>query len=323
LTGIGQVSNNLKVGAHQTHLRFFNGFSNYSTVDYRCSVCHGTLTTSGSHANGSSTPVFSGLASKGMTPVWTPATVSCSNTYCHNPAGTGGTLNTANAGTRTFVSWTSSSYLGDTRKTQANCNMCHKSPGTVANTILVTSSTSHTALTITSDCAQCHDHNGDSAGAIGKRHMDGIKFGGGGTSCDGCHAYDAADWGVSSTKTNNYNGLPAKEGWGAHEKHIAWIKTSTLTTLNPTGDFTAGYGVGNAAAVCGVCHSNNAAVDHTTAAPANGRNINFNSSTTYQFGASLPLYNGGGAYQSTSSSTPKTCQNLSCHYFTTVNWSQY
>ncbi|MFZ2949395.1 MAG: CxxxxCH/CxxCH domain-containing protein, partial [Desulfuromonadaceae bacterium] len=40
-TDTGNVSANPKTGAHQTHLRYTNNFSNYSTVDYRCRSCHG------------------------------------------------------------------------------------------------------------------------------------------------------------------------------------------------------------------------------------------------------------------------------------------
>jgi hypothetical protein len=149
--------------------------------------------------------------------------------------------------------------------------------------------------------------------------MDGVKYGSGGTACNGCHSYDVADW---ATATHNYGNTTAKEGIGAHAVHIAWIKINYGITLNPTSDYTAGFGTGNAAAVCGVCHSN-ALTDHTPGVSTNGRNISFNGSTAFQFGATLPAYNGGGAYQSSSLTTPKTCSNLSCHYFTTPNWSQY
>lgn len=316
VTGTGQVSNNTKVGAHQTHLQLFNGFTNYSTVDFRCEGCHGALPVAGNHANGSSAPAFQGLAVRGgKSPAWNAGTFTCSNTYCHNPAGATGGLNAANAGTRTFVSWTASSYLGDTRKTETNCNRCHKSPGTVAGSITITSGTSHASFTIASDCSGCHGHNGDAAGAAGQRHMDGIKYGGG-SSCNGCHSYDTADW---ATATHNYGGTAASEGIGAHAKHIAYIKTRWGITLNPTADMTAGYNAGNAAAVCGVCHSLTLG-DHMTG----GRNINFNGSTARQFGSNSNTATWYSGVSTTSSAVnQKTCSNLDCHYGTTPLWSTY
>ena len=325
-TGTALVSNDPKVGAHQTHLRYLKGYSNYSTVDYRCGACHGTLPTNYSHIDSSSSPQghFQGKATKdgGFTASWTAATLTC-NTYCHNPAGTGGTLKTVNAGTTSFVSWTSSSYLsnGAWDKTTANCNRCHKSPGDIAGAILVTSgagagtTTQHSTYTIAQNCSGCHGHNGDSSGPLGTRHMDG-KLIGGGSACNECHAYTAAEWANPSfIKVASSNA----EGAGVHVEHINWITANKGITLSAIGDnAVGGFGGGNAGAVCGVCHTNGTLGTHQDST----RTINFgDNSGTYQFGGSLPVYNGNSA--NLSATTPKTCSNLSCHYFTTPVWSSY
>jgi len=172
-TGTGKVSTDAKVGAHQTHLRLFNGLTSSAiqTLDQRCQNCHGTLPTSGTHANGSSAPVFTGLAvSAGATPTYTGTT--CNNTYCHNPAGK--TLNVLNAGSATAPSWTNAAYIADgTLKTTANCGVCHKNPWDAG----FTSTDNHSGVTIDTNCSSCHGHNGDTSGIAGQQHMDGIKYG--------------------------------------------------------------------------------------------------------------------------------------------------
>lgn len=303
LTGTGQVSNNPKVGAHQTHIRFTNGFSNYSTQTFRCENCHGTtLPTTTAHITGSSAPAFQGLATKrgAMSPVWTSASLTCSNTYCHNPAGTGGTLNSANVGLRTFVSWTAATYLGDTAKTQANCNRCHKSPGDAGFT---SPGYNHGAMVISADCAGCHEHNGNSAGIVGRRHLDGIKYGGG--DCDNCHGYQSGTWGVKPVINTG--------GVGAHEKHVVYLATKRFAvTLVPTSDQ---YGSASASwtNVCGVCHIGGTHMDNTV-------DVYKSSNAAYFFGTA-----GSTTYQgipgTTSAANPKTCSNISCHYFTTPVWS--
>lgn len=340
LTGTGLVSNNVKVGAHQTHLQLFDGFNNYSTVDYRCQGCHGPIPTSGTHANGSSSPIWSttNISTKwgGRTPTFNAASLTCSNTYCHNPAGTGGTLNAANVGFAVQPSWTSASYIAaGTLKTQTNCNRCHKVPGDTG----FTSTFNHGALTAVSDCSACHNHNGNTTGTAGKRHMDGIKYGGG--DCNSCHDYDTVGstyasskwsggtWGKAGT---NFGAYPlVAEGWGAHAKHINYIKTRLLiaVALDPTNQT---FGLGNPANVCGSCHTNliaNHNMGGSTGDPT-GRVINFGDSTfkvggttgtLFLFGASNPLYNGVSG--TSSGTTGKTCSNLSCHYFTTPVWSTY
>jgi predicted CxxxxCH...CXXCH cytochrome family protein len=310
LTGTGQVSNNTKVGAHQTHLRYFNGFSNYSTVDFLCTNCHGTLPVSGSHANGSSAPAFQGMANNrgAMTPTWSAATFTCSNTYCHNPAGTGGKLAAANVGVRPFVSWTASSYLDvASTKTQANCNRCHKVPEDAG----FSSTYNHGSMPTSTACTPCHEHEGNTAGTAGRRHMDGIKYGGG--NCDACHGYQVGTWAAKAERS----GVP--EGKGAHEKHIAYLTARYSVTLNPASDQ-----FGSAAAswtnVCGVCHNG---ATHSTGEgiPGTGRTISIQPAYWFGPGTGTPVYS--GIVGVSSATTAKTCSNVSCHYLTTPLWSTY
>lgn len=309
ITGIGLVSNDPKVGAHQTHVRYLNGFSNYSTYDYRCEGCHGTLPTNTSHMNGSSPMAFQGLAVRGgMSPTFNGTNLTCTNTYCHNPAGTGGTLAAANAGSAIFPSWTSASYISDGGKTDANCNKCHKSPGAVGFSY----QGSHSQSTVVGyDCSGCHGHNGDSSGPVGKRHMDGIRSADG--NCNSCHAYD----------TNGSNWLPnlsGGSGAGVHAVHINFIKSRlSIATLTPTGQT---FGTGEPKGVCGTCHTNtNTPAEHTTTG-GGVRNINFGDSSYTMgsgYGASMSLLFGSNG-SPTFSGAAKSCSNLACHYYTTPSW---
>ena len=58
-----------------------------------------------------------------------------------------------------------------------------------------------------------------------------------------------------------------------------------------------------------------------------GRQINFNDNTftngTFSviYGTTNPQYTGISG--TSSATTPKTCSNMSCHYFTTPLWSTY
>lgn len=316
-TGTGQVSNDTKVGAHQTHLRYLNGLRSTSidTNDDRCGYCHGALPGSIAHADGSSTPngSWSTLATHNgaMSPNYSG--VTCSNTYCHNPAGSGGTMDAGNTGTDTSPDWTDSAYIADgTLKTQTNCGKCHKSPGDA----WFTSTYSH-SVAIGDDCSGCHGHNGETSGSVGQRHMDGVKYGAG--SCSSCHDYDVrpdGNWGTN---------LKAVEGWGAHAKHIAHIKewnstASTPTTLNPTSD---AFGGTTFKLVCGVCHTNDPA-NHAPSGSPNVRTINFGDgswASMLRFGGNWATYK--GVTGTSSSVNPKTCSNLSCHYSPTPVWSPY
>jgi len=309
LTGTGQVSNDAKVGAHQTHLRMLNGVSAYQSIDERCQNCHGTLPTLGTHANGSSAPTFTSLATHTGTmssPTPTYVGTTCNNTYCHNPAGTGGVLNASSAGTGTAPVWTNAAYIADgTLKTSANCGVCHKVPESPVNPLWSYSAT-HSSYTIASDCTGCHTHNGS-----GSTHLDGIRQASG--ACDSCHGY-----GPTAT-----DGKPQRaiEGKGAHEKHVNHLVARWGGTLNPNGD---AFGDTNPASawanVCGVCHNG---ASHTMTEPIGGTARTIAIPTAYQFGASAPVYNAAAWINTSSAAHPKTCSNISCHFQTTPVWSAY
>jgi hypothetical protein len=154
--------------------------------------------------------------------------------------------------------------------------------------------------------------------------MDGVKYGGG--NCDSCHDYDVVGsnnttvpgvwtggtWGKSVTGSN-------PEGFGAHAKHINHIKTRLAIggALNPVSQT---FGAGVPATVCGVCHTNTG-TNHATGG-STARSIDFGGgSTTYQFGPSVPLYNGNST--NSSSVNPKSCSNVSCHFQKTPVWEAY
>lgn len=303
VAGIGQVSNDAKVGAHQAHLRRLNGFSNYSTVDYTCQSCHGALPTNFSHINSSSTPAFQGLATKNGAMTASYSGTNCNNTYCHNPSASGGTLLAANAGSAVFPSWTSAGYVASGAKSVANCQVCHKVPGVPGFEPAGTHSGMNTDVT---DCAGCHGHNGEGSGTIvGRRHMDGIKFGAG--NCDTCHAYDVGSWAAAAERSGVVGGK------GAHEKHIAYLKSRYSVTLTPGSD---SFGSGTSwTAVCGVCH-NGASHNMGEAIPGTGRTISI--TPARQFGTLAPVYN--GIVGQTSAFKAKTCSNVDCHYKETPSW---
>jgi predicted CxxxxCH...CXXCH cytochrome family protein len=342
--GTGQVDAvNQKTGAHQTHLQYFNGLSAQGVdAAARCQVCHGTLPTAGTHATGTATaayPVFQGLAKKDNTAfnaTYAGTGLTC-NVYCHNPAGTGGTL--TNAGTTPTPTWTNAGLIAaGTLKTRTNCNTCHKVPGdaTFSFASLHTSSgVTDTTTAVANNCVGCHGHEGS-----GANHMDGFRDAAG--SCNGCHDYDtvgstytAGKWSYGTWGKTNYGGYPTAEGSGAHATHINYIKTrlAISTPLVAAGTF----GSGEAANVCGTCHTN-APAGHTTGATGTaltqGRSINFGDTTfkiggttgtNFQFGVSNPAYSPttSGLSGQSSSVSPKTCSNISCHYFTTPLWSTY
>jgi predicted CxxxxCH...CXXCH cytochrome family protein len=297
-TDVGQVSANVKTGAHQTHLRFFNGFSNYSTPDYRCEACHGTLPAANSfiHADGSASPQgkFQNLATnwgRMTAPTYTTGG-SCSNTYCHNPAGSGGTLTAGMGGTNSAPSWTDYAYLADgTHKTLANCNKCHKVPGESGFTGF-----NHGAITIADSCVGCHGHEGDTQGSVGMRHMDGIKFGGGST-CNSCHGYpplSPADFasrggGFVDASLENYAG-----GGGHHAVHL-------LSTVTIADGFTP----------CLPCHPNSYHNQGGGNVSKSNVNVNDVADTGYRFDS-----NRSKRYDAVSMS----CSNVSCHFQPTTSW---
>jgi predicted CxxxxCH...CXXCH cytochrome family protein len=322
-TDTGKVSTtNVRTGAHQTHLLFSNGLKEKGSVDDNCSACHGSpLPTNSLHAvslfvasqSSDPTATFSGLATNNGTMSPSPvfdsgASRSCSNTYCHNPAGVGGTLASTNAGTNISPVWTDAAYIADgTLKSDSNCNKCHKSPN---GSNVISTSYNHSGLTIANSCVKCHEHDGGLGGSVGRQHIDGVKWGqAGADGCVSCHGYGAGTW-VAAPAVN-------PGGKGAHEAHIIYLTTKRFTapvTLSPLTDQYAGT-TDAWTKVCGICHGNTAS-NHGSGG-GNGT-VNVALDQGYFFGSSgTAQYNGapGGPVGN------KSCSNLNCHYFTTPQWS--
>jgi len=135
-------------------------------------------------------------------------------------------------------------------KDAASCNACHLSPP--ARTTVY----DHSAMSLASDCAGCHGHNG-----AGSSHIDGTLYGAG--SCNSCHWYDTTDAGAWSTNTlGNSSGKlwNSVNAWGAHAKHINHLKARYGVWLTATTNQFSTVGAPNAASyatVCGVCHTQN------------------------------------------------------------------
>lgn len=212
------------------------------------------------------------------------------------------------------------------------CNVCH----TTTSHYTATSGDGHNSTTA---CVTCHSHTGSAHGS------DAFTPAGGG--CNGCHDYEVTgssytggvwsggSWGKAGT---NFGQYPTPEGWGAHAQHINHIKTrlGIAVALDPASQT---FGAGVPSQICGTCHTNTLA-DHNTGGTTtdpSGRKINFGNSSyklggptgTFSiiFGGSNPAYAPTAAIpgqSGTSSATaPKTCSNLSCHYFTSPLWSTY
>jgi predicted CxxxxCH...CXXCH cytochrome family protein len=297
-TGTGKVSTtNAKVGAHETHLKYLNGFSNYSTVDYRCESCHGTLPAAGTHATGLSTPAFQNLATKwGAITTASFSAGTCSNTYCHNPAGT--TLAAANNGTAPPPSWTNAAYIAEGGKSLTNCELCHKVPGTPsfskqsAHGSMVTDSSAN-------QCNACHGHNGDATGALGSRHVDGILYASG--SCDTCHGYPpmtATDLAARTGGTYVNAKVAVDGGGGYHKKHL-------LPTIVIADGFTP----------CLPCHPSDTLGFHMqgggTVTSANV-NVFYAADTGYRFDSTRTK-----RYDNVA----KKCFNISCHFKPISAWN--
>ena len=191
------------------------------------------------------------------------------------------------------------------RTTNRICEVCHtydatKAAGTNKHAFNQPSDSGHENG---NDCINCHKH---SAG-----------FGAAGGTCDGCHGYPPSPGDASTTpaRTDDGKAYQAVEGKGAHVEHVNHLAALTGITLDPNVD---DFGDANVTAICGVCHDMNSATHEMGGGAAANRNINFNSSTTFQFGASAPAYN--GVEDVSSATTPKTCSNLSCHFQDSPWW---
>lgn len=332
-SGLFSDLSSTRIGAHQQHLT-----TNPYRTPIACQECHQVPVqpVSTGHMDGQPAAVqfqpalSSYLANThegALAPnaAYTAANATCSTNYCHDSNFFKNGSNNGWSGVTGTVPqpiWSNTSMLNQTTPTAADCGKCHGYPPD-------TSTGKHPASV--NDCDTCHPHV--AAGGLGFKalntpgielHMNGKVEGGG---CNGCHAYDVVGatyagnvWsGGTWTHTTARDGIG--QGWGAHVKHINHIKTR----LGITGDLTLTgtvFGQGQAASVCGTCHTNiNDIAHHTTSGSTNGRQIYFGESTAYQFGPNPPVYN--GVPGTSSLVNPKTCSNVSCHFKTTPVWSTY
>jgi predicted CxxxxCH...CXXCH cytochrome family protein len=309
-TDKGKVSLLPKVGAHQTHLQLLNGLSQQgASAEARCVTCHGTLPTAGSHVVGgmfsgvtaNPTSTFNGLATTSTGGTMTPSysAGSCSNTYCHNPAGTNGTLDPLNAGTGTSPSWTNAGYLGDTLKSDANCNACHKSPGNPAFTLASHNST-QMPQGIATDCSSCHGHNGGVGGAIGKQHMDGIRYASG--ACDACHGYPPMSAAKLAARSGaDFAGARLEDyagGGGYHSSHL-------LATVTVADGFTP----------CLPCHPSTVHMQGGSTITQANVNVNYDAADTNL------RFDGTRSKRYNNTDVKWTCSNISCHFKPSPAWN--
>ncbi|MDD2737162.1 MAG: CxxxxCH/CxxCH domain-containing protein [Desulfuromonadaceae bacterium] len=292
---VGKVSANIKIGAHQTHLQYFNGLSSQGSEDDRCNNCHGSLPTSGLHANGTSTPAFQGLATTSaggtMLPSFTAG--NCSNTYCHNPAGTGGTL--TNSGSNTSPSWTDAAYIDNGGKTQTNCGKCHMVPGDAGFTKQSAHGSMATNNLPENNCVGCHGHNGDSTGSVGQSHMDGVFYVS--TDCNSCHGYPPMTQAQLDARAGSdfIDGRVEVAGGGGHHS------THLLPLIVKTDGF----------APCLPCHPSTAHMQGGATVVRANVQVNAVDDTGYRFDESRSKrYN----------MATLSCSNVSCHYKPTPAW---
>lgn len=316
-----------------------------------------TITGWSTHVNNSKNVSFSNSFNSAATYNGSP-NYTCGNTYCHSDGtgGTSYTNDPRAVATNTSTAWniaTSStplacdachgfppSYSGTKANSHVKhvttnnitCDYCHYGTTTwssvgasggwgsianyanhvsgqyniAANAAKGVSIGSYTWATNGGTCtnASCHPANP-------------AKWGGSSLGCNGCHPYTASDWAAAST-------FWTTEAKGAHIKHI-----NHLVQLYPSPALTAAsdtYGTGAAANICGTCHTNTA-TNHRKLAWYTNRMVNFGdgvyksggaSGFNFQFGASVPVYNGVTGVGS--ATTPKTCSNVSCHFRDTMDW---
>jgi predicted CxxxxCH...CXXCH cytochrome family protein len=313
------VSNDPKVGAHDTHMRSLNNLGK----PVSCSDCHVVPATAfiSGHMNGDATPTWSNLVqnketipgsarpytyqSGAIVPGYNPADGTCSNTYCH-----GGTMA---GGNDKSPKWNDSTYLTGDRA--HDCSQCHGFPP------VNSARKAHNPAT-DMQCDSCHPHNGGRPGtgvtsdgaAVGyDYHINGNLEASG--YCNSCHDYDTrgtsgALWGKNPI---------SDESFGAHAMHINYLKKRmNVTNMDANVDV---FGSANYDGICGVCHSREIA-DHTQSnRTTSTRNINFGGVLDRQFGPDAPHYNGQTGVSSAVS--PKTCSNIDCHFKTSPIWQPF
>jgi len=315
----------IQVGSHQQHL---SGLSSTTIATVRCIECHRVPNnaTDNNHLGRRSAEVTFANASaagkNGATPTFTASAGAvagqCSNVYCHGAAMPRGDTSGSNriVGANSIF-WNQTSYrTRNATPTNGDCGVCHGNPPTAG---LAVETHAEYVSQPTVSCYGCHTHF-NTNGTLNNPalHLNGKIDAQAG--CNGCHDYDTVGatyaagvwsgglWGKSAKGTPN--------GFGAHAKHINFIKTRIGITLalDPSGQtFTSTDPI----RVCGTCHTNDVA-DHKTGSrmiftQTSGTHpymLGGGSGTSLLFGDTNPTYNAGA----------KTCSNISCHYFTSPVW---
>jgi predicted CxxxxCH...CXXCH cytochrome family protein len=194
-------ANALGVGAHQAHVA-----GGPLSAPIACQSCHVVPPDTDNHPVGASDAekvTFGGLAvSHGAAPQWSPATASCSATYCH-----GATLGAG--GTSHEPTWTK------VDGTQAACGTCHSIPPPPE--------TGHVQSTA---CGSCHVGYTSTSVNVAT-HVNGIVDVNGMT-CTSCHgdpnraAAAGSDAKVKAAPPADTRGETATtaRGVGAHQSHV-------------------------------------------------------------------------------------------------------
>ncbi len=251
------TNTDVKVGAHDSHLRSVDGMSKPVV----CTECHNdVLTTSASftgHMNGSGTLKFGTLAlTGGNTPTYIGG--NCTNNYCHtanrNPGAAAG-----QGGLNWSWSWSTPTIIG-TSIFNSCTNKCHAMPpgfGVSGDTHqTITQVNSAFSATVLNQCSSsggsgCHPTitaGGTSIAALftngGVSHINGSVEGG---TCPGCHASY-----INSTLLTNYtSGTRTRRDPVKNEFGLAWgHKTSKRGAVDPED--------------CIVCHLEGDGTSHQT-----------------------------------------------------------
>ena len=192
--------------------------------DVVCSACHVVPATPVAANHMDTGKPADVIAGAGYT-----ATVKTCNNTCHGSA-----LPASNPA-RALATWNAklfngaASVLGDgvnggTNPGSGDCSKCHGYPPQNGHAV--------------SSCNTCHSHmNADNRTfSNAALHIDGTIDAVSG--CDGCHDYDtvgstfaAGVWSGGTWGKNPQDGLTPNEGFGAHAKHINYIKTRLAYTL--------------------------------------------------------------------------------------------
>jgi len=342
-TGSWSTCNNTGGACH------FDGFANstsptWGTVVSDCSECHANEPATGSHSEHMAGVVGAACGDCHLGAVQGTAAPTANHrngtrqadgncNLCHNDgqSATDGNVGATNVAPPTWG-------------TPSPCGICHAGSPTSAK------HDEHLG-TYNAICSDCHDNVTDGSTLPTGNHLNGsinvtasVNYTAAGTpgngwgtcsdvschnpttdtrawdntasGCASCHSYSPGDWAVAAS--DPLNNQIAVEGIGAHEAHVLELMDRRgLGTLDASQGTTDGYGAGQNASVCGVCHTNTSG-EHMV----NGRSLTFgDGSTEFQFGPSAaPLYNGSTG--SGSLVDPKTCSNISCHFVETPYWSQ-